>query len=242
MSATEVLQAAENIIHDPATHLRGCYEPETTQAVLGLIKPGHVCVDVGANIGWYTALMARLAGPTGIVVAFEPIIPHELRAMQRELVLTHDKHPSAHVHAYAMALGNTVGIKHFRRYKEAWTLLKPEQAEAVGDDLVIQVTKLDVMRSQLPRAVDVIKIDVDGHEVPVLEGGEDTLRRDKPVLVLEVAPDYWRLCGYEALTGLKMLEGLGYKFFGVTDGRQLSAEEIAVGVPKWSSWNVVCRV
>lgn len=50
----------------------GCYEPEVTHVIMRALKPGDTAVDVGANIGFFSALMRQLVGPTGEVVAFEP--------------------------------------------------------------------------------------------------------------------------------------------------------------------------
>src|SRR5688500_3536521 len=50
----------------------GAYEPAFAAALAGAVRPGDVCYDLGAHIGYYTLLMARIAGPDGVVHAFEP--------------------------------------------------------------------------------------------------------------------------------------------------------------------------
>src|SRR4051812_38970298 len=52
--------------------LRGRYEPSLTEVVRRYLRPGGVFVDVGANEGYFSAIAARLVGPTGRVVAVEP--------------------------------------------------------------------------------------------------------------------------------------------------------------------------
>src|SRR4051812_40379471 len=49
-----------------------CYESELAWVMLRMLKPGDIAIDVGANIGFFTMLMAKLVGPTGHVIALEP--------------------------------------------------------------------------------------------------------------------------------------------------------------------------
>ena len=50
----------------------GMWEPRQTRAVSRLVKRSDICLDIGANIGWYTMLLSKLVGDTGAVHAFEP--------------------------------------------------------------------------------------------------------------------------------------------------------------------------
>ena len=52
------------------------YEPDLLYAFLHFIRPGDVCIDAGANIGYHTIFMSQLVGPTGLVLAFEPDPTH----------------------------------------------------------------------------------------------------------------------------------------------------------------------
>ena len=56
--------------------LRKEYEPELTDVIRHVVRPGWVCVDVGANIGVITRLLAELTGPNGRVIAFEAFPPN----------------------------------------------------------------------------------------------------------------------------------------------------------------------
>src|SRR5882762_1728801 len=62
---------------DLADHIQrhiymGAFEPRETRLAKKHLRPGMTCVDVGANVGYYTALTAQAVGPSGCVVAFEP--------------------------------------------------------------------------------------------------------------------------------------------------------------------------
>lgn len=52
-----------------------CYEPNETWAIRKILRPGDIFIDIGANIGYFSVLAARLVGPTGRVFAFEPVPP-----------------------------------------------------------------------------------------------------------------------------------------------------------------------
>jgi hypothetical protein len=51
----------------------GEYEPGVSNVIREVVRPGQVCLDLGANFGWYTTLLHRLTGPGGEVHAFEPV-------------------------------------------------------------------------------------------------------------------------------------------------------------------------
>ena len=57
---------------DMLFHVMPYYEPITWKKIESIIKPGDICVDVGAHIGTYTIPMAHIVGPDGLVVAIEP--------------------------------------------------------------------------------------------------------------------------------------------------------------------------
>ena len=53
-----------------------CYEPDLLYAFLHFLRPGDVCIDGGANLGYHTLFMSHLVGPTGLVLSFEPDPTH----------------------------------------------------------------------------------------------------------------------------------------------------------------------
>ncbi|HQZ83190.1 MAG TPA: hypothetical protein PLR83_08220 [Pyrinomonadaceae bacterium] len=64
----------------------GEYEPAISAIAKRLIRKGDICLDVGANFGWYTTMMAMLAGPDGEVHSFEPV-PTTYRQLERNVAL-----------------------------------------------------------------------------------------------------------------------------------------------------------
>jgi len=58
------------------TYVFGTHEPGVVQGLEELVQPGWTAIDVGANIGYFTLLMAKRVGPQGKVIAFEPLAEH----------------------------------------------------------------------------------------------------------------------------------------------------------------------
>ena len=71
---------------DAPHYVLGAYEPEIADVLRREIAPGSVCFDVGANVGYYAILMARLAGENGTVVAFEPV-PLNFETLEQNIAL-----------------------------------------------------------------------------------------------------------------------------------------------------------
>jgi len=143
------------------------------------VKPGDTVVDVGAHRGAYTWHLSRLAGSTGHVYAFEPQpeLVERLRSWNGTNVVVHAVGLSDHAGSANLTIpvwGNTSMLGHA-------TL---ESAEAVEDARHLEVrTK---MLDEFDLSPTLIKVDVEGHEVSVLRGGDHTVSSSRPVLLLEI--------------------------------------------------------
>lgn len=171
-----------------AAHLMldGYWEMWLTQFVARLIEPGMHVVDVGANFGYYSLLMADLVGRTGHLFAVEPN-PAAVAMLARTLELNGFSKRSTIVAAAAGA-GEGMG-----------RLLvpdgEPKNAMLVGDcalqdgaiSVAVPVRRLDLLLADAPR-VDFLKIDAEGAEEDVIVGLSETIERWRPRMVLEFNP------------------------------------------------------
>lgn len=172
-----------------ASHLLldGYWEIWLTRFLARAVQPGMVCVDIGANLGYYALLMADLAGPRGRVLAVEPN-PAVARLLQSNL----DVNGFA---GRAEVLPLALGDGSLARARLAIPLgepknaaLLPSDAEAGTAELVeVPVAAFDALAGAPPR-IDLVKIDAEGAEDAILRGMAATLRRDRPILVLEFNP------------------------------------------------------
>ena len=150
-------------------------------------------------------LAARLVGPTGNVVCFEPF-PENASQIDYNVALNR----FTHVRVRKEALGNHDGIGRFLTSEEpTWGKLDSAGSEPsrMSGELQVTVRRMDSVVTELVPP-DVIKIDVEGGELNVLSGAERTLREYRPILLIE-------LHGTNAGVA-EALERLGYRA-GVLD-------------------------
>lgn len=161
----------------------GTYEPNIQQVFVDHIRPGMAVLDIGANVGFFTVLSARLTGPGGYVAAFEPDPVNA--AFVRDNAARND---FAHVDIFTAAVSATPGREAFwlADYAGGHALASAGRPPDARERIEVEVLSIDVLRHQgrLP-AVGFVKIDVEGAEVDVLRGMEATLHSDRPTLLVE---------------------------------------------------------
>ena len=159
---------------DPLTHLgkviaeSGEYEPETVEVYKQLVVPGAVVLDIGANEGVFSALAAKLAGPTGFVLSVEPQsrlrniieINMRLNGAQHFSILTAamggSESTDAHLSiAPSLNSGSSSFVHRSRLYQQT------EPVRFTGVD--------ELCRSAGSRHFDLVKVDVEGYEHRVVE-------------------------------------------------------------------------
>jgi len=156
-------------------------------ALGAVVAEDAVCIDAGANIGLYSLGLSLLA-PRGRVYAFEPS-PGATKWLDANLAANR----ATNVKSFATALGDRVGTLRF--HDVPWFMAGSFTTEigayldsdAVGSTLVeVPSTTLDTFVEEAGVGrVDVIKIDVEGAEIAVLEGAAHTLAEHHPVVVME---------------------------------------------------------
>ena len=157
-------------------------ERHVVTKLLKIIQPGDVCWDIGANIGFYTCLLASRVEDAGTVVAFEPALRtcgylHENVSLNRFTNVT----------VVNKGLGDRVEQRHLY-YAEAGLAegtasLKYPNGRAASERVTLDT--IDNLIQELP-VPDFIKIDVEGYQLEVLRGGEHCLKTHAPLLMAEL--------------------------------------------------------
>jgi FkbM family methyltransferase len=147
------------------------------QAVLAeRLQAGDVLYDLGANVGFLTLIAARLVGPTGRVVAYEPI-PGSAEAVRRNASLN----GFGHVDVVEAAVGDRAGTTRMTLSRSSLEA----HATPEGELEVPMVTLDEEVASGRPGPT-LLKIDVEGAETAVVEGAAGVLRDHRPVVVCEI--------------------------------------------------------
>jgi FkbM family methyltransferase len=191
--------------------LLGAYEESEVDVVKSIIRPGDAVIDVGANIGFYTMLFAKLVGSAGEVIAFEPLSELYAAAVRSKAENGFGQNCTLH----NMALSDSVGKAALRR--ATWTInfggayLSDGVSVPPGHiDEEVNTARLDDYITNKRCAF--IKLDVEGAEAKVIRGGIGLLERDKPIILSELhTPMLKRVSGCTADDFIEMMRVLGYK-------------------------------
>jgi FkbM family methyltransferase len=164
----------------------GSYEYEKQKLFEKVIKKGSVVLDIGAHVGYYSLLAAVLVGRDGLVYAFEPI-PRNLNFLKRHS----EMNKFNNIKILDIAVSDHQGMIHFEEGSHSTmghisSSGKIQVATNSLDNLVSQKTII---------APDFIKIDVEGAELSVLQGGKELLVEKQPTIFLAThGPDIHRQC------------------------------------------------
>jgi len=152
-----------------------------------LIKPGDVCIDIGAHLGYFTFELSRLTGPLGHVYAIEPMskffrtIKHIATNKKLNNITFFQNAMGADTEWVEMSIPQLNNVKKFAyaRVKSTHSYLDYVESEKVknarGDDLFQSLTRLDF-----------IKCDVEGLELSVFESFLNTIGKYKPLILCEL--------------------------------------------------------
>jgi FkbM family methyltransferase len=194
------------------------WEAQLSALLPRLCPPGSVFVDVGANFGYFTCLLAaRLGRGAGSrVIAVEPN-PDMLRLLRANVGINWSGAP-VRIEPVAVADAEGEMVLTIPDDRAANGTLAP--IEAAGRSLAthrVPVRRLDDLLRAEPR-IDLVKIDVEGYEPAVLRGAAETLARPGLRLVLEWSVPQLREAGFDPMATPALLEAAGYRLFDAEAG------------------------
>lgn len=157
----------------------GSYEAERLRALADSIVPGATVYDIGANVGIYSLLASSLVGPSGTVYAFEPLA-RNLRYLRRHIALNQLQNCVV----LELAVSNLEGTRRFSAASWDYSMgrLSPK------GEISVQSITLDscIYGEKGLRPPDLVKIDVEGAELEVLQGGARVLTEFHPAVFVEI--------------------------------------------------------
>lgn len=159
-------------------------------AAANLDPKGKTVLDVGANIGTQSIYFCKDL-ECGKVLAFEPD-PRTFSVLKRNFILN-DLTSTAE--AFCLAASDSIGTARFKRsvFNRGASSLEMDHAKDQSDEFIeVKTESLDAFLSKLdvlPDTLGLIWIDVEGHELQVLSGLEETLKSNAAPLIFEFTPD-----------------------------------------------------
>ena len=209
---------ATSVSFAPARVRSRAYEEQETELFKKIVRGGMVVVDIGANIGYYTLIAASIVGEHGKVFAFEPepknhaLLVKNIEANGYENIIAVPKAVSDKGGSTRLFLspdGNT-GWHRIYDSEDGWNSIE------------IETVTLDEFFQGKEESIDVIKMDVEGSEMAVLQGMTRILERnDKLIIFTEFFPALLKKSGASPEGYLNELEKHGFKLYKIGEPMRL---------------------
>jgi FkbM family methyltransferase len=197
------------------------YEPNVSRAIDSLLSLGEIMYDVGANEGWCSLIAASRTGYSGRIYAFEPD-KSNLSVLKKNI----ETNQSQNIFVVNSGVGETSEILRFASYNLCGLVshVITDEMQAASDASIyeIDVVSIDDFVLQGNHPPSLIKIDVEGLELKVLQGAQSTLVRVRPLVICEVRKDTWApLSSFMSSVGYEARDlggnGRGFDTFGLND-------------------------
>ncbi len=187
------------------------YEKDCLKMIKKLVKGNWVIFDIGANIGWYSLVLAK-EFPKMKIFAFEPI-PETYRYLRMNIKLN----KLAQVKAYKFGFYHQKGKVDFYYYKEGSGNASLQNLSQTKDvrKISCDVKKIDDFIKEKGINVDFVKCDVEGAELFVIKGGLNSIDKQKPIILAEMLRKWSAFFGYDPNEIIKLLAVLGYNCYVV---------------------------
>lgn len=199
----------------------GMNEPHVTRTLMSLTRPGDRFVDAGANVGYFSILAGWRVFPGGEIWSFEPN-PNIYPILASNITNNGFEHATQR---RKLALSDHQGVSQLRVFKgyEATSTIRDVSDEFIahtrketGRDsylVDVEVDTLDAQMAAVP-AIDLMKIDVEGHELSVIRGAVEILARSQNVkVVMEFVPP---ILGTRSATDLvNLIRSLGFSIYRI---------------------------
>lgn len=192
---------------------RGDFEFHEIKFLLSFLRKGDLFIDVGANIGYFSIAASKQVGKEGKVIAFEPTeIIHQ--RLQHSISLNQ----CTNVKSEIFALSDKNEERAFKISKDGFdaynSLGHPSQGSQFETKAVQTKTLDDYIKENKLSSISLIKVDVEGWEIPVIKGMKNLLKeKNAPVLLIEFTEDNARLSGFTCQELFYLIESFGYELF-----------------------------
>lgn len=210
--------------HNAALIAKGGYEPHVEALLRRLLGPGDGFLDIGANVGYFALLAARLVGPAGQVYAVEANADNA-----RLLAASRLENGFDNLTVLQIAAGAAPGLLALHTmYSTGTTSPLADEAAALLASRTVPALPLDDLIPIAPR-IALVKIDVDGAEPSALRGCTRLLARHRPVVITEFCPGIMPgIAGVDGYAYLDWLRAQGYALADAEGDQALPLDNAAI--------------
>lgn len=183
------------------------HEPLTTNLLKQELRRGMTCLDIGSNIGYYALLEQKMVGREGKVITIEPSLLN-FSYLRKNL----SQNGFGDLESYNFALSSHDGHTNFLMAAKSNLSKIVDASESPQDGVVVTVPAMTLDSFAAEHGLDgldLLRMDVEGHEDEILRGGLQTIERYGPILLVEVHEDLMGLdktCDF-----LRSLQDIGYE-------------------------------
>lgn len=193
-------------------------ELDSYHSLFRLVRENSTCLDIGSNIGYVGIMMASLA-PKGSVVCFEPD-PTNFNRLQENI--GYNKLENIRVQNFGLGEQSAQKNMFINLINRGGNCIVEEQSE-----VKIIIKRLDdfLKEEEAMSRIDLVKIDVEGYELKVLQGAKHTLNKYFPILFIEINDSNLNRYGDTPVEVVQFLKTLGYTSFSNSLTREIITEE-----------------
>lgn len=186
------------------------YEPECARCVTEYVDATRDAIDIGTNVGFYSVLIRQLLSQDARLLAVEPT-PNAYRLLERNLRRNNCWDGVILCNGAVSDVEGTVSI-HFIEGREEYSSIGKVTDDRPGSQTALEVPSrtLDSLVAEHALNPGFIKMDAEGAEYLILQGGIDTLKTFKPVILSEIADVFLANFGHDSQSVFEVLRGLGY--------------------------------
>lgn len=219
----------------------GFYEPSVGQAIKKEIKKGMIVVDVGANIGYFTLMMARSVGPTGKVYAFEPD-PENFKLLRKNV----KTNGFENVFLIKAVVGRKKGKISLYINEKSGAEHSIYNFSKSQKKILVDSWSLDEYFAGGNIKIDFIKLDIQGAEPEAILGMEKIIRKNPKIKILtEIWPPGLEKSKVTAEEFINRLELLGFKLCLLRDDKKyikktFSRRDVLSNLKSYGYLNVLC--
>ena len=189
-----------------------------------MVKPGQTILDIGANIGFYSQLLAELTGPSGVVYAFEPDPINYRRLVENckklQWVKTQQRAVAEKTKTIELYTSKLLNVDH-RTYK----------VDDFEEALQIDAVSIDDFIGD--QKVDFIKMDIQGFEFSELQGMRNTIAQNKDIkIVMELWPHGLKKAGTDYNQFISFLDSLDLEIKKMDHGKLITYDPSEIDCSK----------